>query len=255
MQPEQEQQPSANNNYQPQPDDAATQQQQHAEQLRPQAEPIQTAPLQPVQSTPAHEPTQQQMPQYAPAQSPSPQQSTEDPGKVYSILGLVAAFIVMQVPGLILSIIGYKKSKKAGHRTTLATIGIWLNAIGLVLSVAVMAFFIWAAYTGVQERSANSAQKTAAMEILKKAEMYSANNSNDKYAYPTIEQLRSAPAELALTEAESANLKDTDQPKGDEIGYKTCTDSNGTVIGAKTYIYSEVSQRAIYHGIAGSCDL
>lgn len=253
MQPEQDQQPSADDNYQPQTDTSQVQPPTEQPQAWSQPAPAEAPVAQPVQSTPEYIPPQQQAPQYAPAQANTPEQPTEDPGKVFSIIGIIAAFIFMQLPGLILSIIGYKKSKKAGHRTALGTIGIWLNAVGLVLSLAFIAFFIVIAYVGVQQRATESSRATAAMSIMKKAEVYSAMNSTDTPKYPTIEELRAASGEAALTDEENTNLKDTDQPTGDEIGYKTCTDSEGAVVGANIYLYSDYNQQAIYHGSAGFC--
>lgn len=240
MQPEQ--QPTPNNNDQP-PQPQVTQ-----EQSRPEQQPTQST-----QSTPPYQSTEQ-APQSMPTQPTDTQYPMEDPGKVFSILGLVAVFIFMQLPGMIMSIIGYKKSKKSGHKTTLATIGIWLNAIGLLLTVAVLAFFTWAAYAATQQRAVEASRQSTAKSIAKKAEVYSIMNSTASTTiYPTIEQLRSESSEFSLTEEESARIKDTTTPEGDEIGYKTCTDSEGTITGANIYLYSDYDQQAIYHSSAGFC--
>ena len=71
-----------------------------------------------------------QPPSFQPSQ---PLQTVEDPGKTLGIIGLVLAFTGMSIIGLVLSIIGYKKSKAVGMKNTIALVGIWLNAIPIAL--------------------------------------------------------------------------------------------------------------------------
>lgn len=53
----------------------------------------------------------------------------QDPGRVLGIVGLITAFTCLGVVGLVISIIGYRKSKKAGHKNTIALVGIILGAV------------------------------------------------------------------------------------------------------------------------------
>jgi hypothetical protein len=61
--------------------------------------------------------------------------STKDPGKVLYIISMVCAFTFLQVPGLILAIISWNKSKNAGFPTTVATTAIVVNSVLLVLGM------------------------------------------------------------------------------------------------------------------------
>jgi len=51
-----------------------------------------------------------------------------DPGRTLGIVGLVLS-IVTSVPGLIVSIIAHRKSKKAGFNNVLAKVGIVIGAV------------------------------------------------------------------------------------------------------------------------------
>ncbi len=87
-----------------------------------------------------------------------PSQTTlkkEDPGRTVGIIGLVVGIIGIIFPvmpvnvvGLILSIIGYKKSKDVNIKNVLALVGIWLNAIMIVIIFAaaitlIIMFLVW----------------------------------------------------------------------------------------------------------------
>jgi Tfp pilus assembly major pilin PilA len=231
MQPEP--QPPVNNFDEPQPD---TPQQG--------SEPAPTASAATAQTPQIAPPTIQPV---APVQRP-----TEDPGKLFSILGLVGAFIFLQIPGLILSIIGLKKSKKAGYPATLGIIGICLNVVTMIASIGILAAITLVAYQGVQTRAADMELQGRAETVIKKAEVYSL----DADAYPTIEQLRAQDTESQAEQSVivSTTLKATDQPAGDEIGYLTCTDGTGQITGADVYIYLQSEQRVEYVGSAGICD-
>ena len=65
------------------------------------------------------------------------QPAAEDPGKTLGIIGLVGAFLLPLV-GLIISIIGFNKSKKAGFRNIPALVGIIIGAIGTVTYVIII---------------------------------------------------------------------------------------------------------------------
>jgi hypothetical protein len=242
MQPEQ--QPPVNPSEQPQSDiEPQTQQQAYTSE-----QPVDTQPTAQPVAQPA-EYTQPTSPATAPQQSATPARPAEDPGKLFSILGLVCAFIAFQLPGLILSIIGRKKSKKAGYSTTLGTVGIVLNIIFMVLTLGTLALITLVAYQGIQARDRDNTTITNANSIIKKAEIYASENGT----YPTIEQLRSASGQAQLSDTDKAMLKDTETPGAHEIGYKTCTDETQTVAGVAIFIYSESESQVSQIAATGEC--
>ena len=86
-----------------------------------------------------------QAPQYgAPQASPVPGGTpsyaapAQDPGKTMGIVGLVLSFLgCLSIAGLIVSILAYNKSKKAGYKNGIALAGIIVGAVVLVISVIV----------------------------------------------------------------------------------------------------------------------
>ncbi len=95
-----------------------------------------TPPVQPVASTEGFAPSPQQS---EPVNSPTsvassvPSQPTAtDPGQTMGIIGLILAFLFAPL-GLILSMIAYSKSKKAGHKNVVALVGIILSIVGTLL--------------------------------------------------------------------------------------------------------------------------
>lgn len=83
----------------------------------------------------------QQQPPYPPGPQMGAGPVGEDPGKTLGIVGLIGAFLIPLV-GLIISIIARSKSKAAGFKNGLATGGIIVSIVamvlGLVLSLAVI---------------------------------------------------------------------------------------------------------------------
>jgi hypothetical protein len=250
-----------NNEFQPQTNTTPEPQPQQPVQPWQPAAPVAAeaqAPTEPeVQTQPAPTPVAVEQPQAAPQPAFTPQQPVaqmqqpaHDPGKVFNILGLIFAFIALQLPGLILSIIGLKKSKKAGFPTTLAVVGIILNSLFMVIGLGVIAAITMAAYSGVQQRATESGVRSTANAILKHAEAYSVENNS----YPTVDQLRNATGTAALSDEEKAALKDTATPGDNEVGYQTCTNATGAVTGATIYVHSASDQQTMPAGIAGTCD-
>jgi outer membrane biosynthesis protein TonB len=240
MQPEQ--QPPVNPNSQPEPDYTPPAQQPYG-QAQPAVTPELIAPQPDQYAQPVTPPTQ------TPEQPMTPQRPAEDPGKLLSILGLVCTFIAFHLPGLILSIIGRKRSKKAGYSTTLATVGIVLNSIFMVVTIGVIGLITFLGYQGVQLRTQDANAENTAQSIMKKAEIYATENST----YPTIEQLRSATGAAQLSDTDKVALKDTDTPQTQEVGYKTCTDETQTVTGVNVFIYSASEAKVNELGAAGYC--
>lgn len=83
------------------------------------------------------------------------QMASEDPGKTFAIISLVLAFVGMQVIGIILAIIGRSKSKKAGFDGKLATIGLILNIVVVVVGTIIITSITLASYNGIKERANN----------------------------------------------------------------------------------------------------
>ncbi len=63
----------------------------------------------------------------------APGPAGEDPGKTMGIVGLVLA-IFCSLIGLIVSIIAYNKSKKAGFKNNIALAGIIVGIVSIVLA-------------------------------------------------------------------------------------------------------------------------
>ena len=81
-----------------------------------------------------------QAPQYNAPQAGTPGYSApaQDPGKTMGIVGLVLSFLgCLSIVGLILSIIAFNKSKKAGYKNGVALAGIIVGAVVLVISIVV----------------------------------------------------------------------------------------------------------------------
>lgn len=79
----------------------------------------------------------------APApQQPMQQMQPVNPGQGLGIGSLVCALLGISLVGLILGIIGMKKSKEAGMSNGLALAGIIISAIGLVFGVLWFVFVV-----------------------------------------------------------------------------------------------------------------
>ncbi|MHA7176312.1 DUF4190 domain-containing protein [Arthrobacter sp. Sr24] len=68
-----------------------------------------------------------------------------DPGKTMAIIAIILPFVGFSLVGLILGIVAKVKSKKAGHKNTLALVAIIISAVVLVASIiggiALIAYF------------------------------------------------------------------------------------------------------------------
>jgi hypothetical protein len=88
-------------------------------------------------------PTQQQAPAYGVP-------PVENPGKTLGIVGLVLAFIISPV-GLVVSIVGLMKSKKANMSNGIAVAGIVISAISVIAGVLISVMLVGAATTLVAQ--------------------------------------------------------------------------------------------------------
>ncbi|MFZ1300963.1 MAG: DUF4190 domain-containing protein [Candidatus Microsaccharimonas sp.] len=167
-----------------------------APQAAPEAPAANFAPLPETPAAPTYDPTQAApvapAPGFAPVSAAAPAVAAQDPGKTLGIVGFIFAFIGLQLVGLILSILGFNKSKKAGHKNTLAFAGIILNAIGIVTALIVIPFFFlttMVAYNGISERANTSAGKAAAAQVQKYSELYYADNGTYPTAFSQLENV------------------------------------------------------------------
>jgi len=116
-------------------------------------------PAAPISSVPPAPPFQPEpLAQSAPA---------SQPGKGLAIAGIVLAFCMLQLIGLILSIVAKHKALKPSSANTLATIGIILNAVfgffivgGIILSIVIVAT------AGVQAKAKDAEAKASAQSVV-----------------------------------------------------------------------------------------
>lgn len=184
-------------------------------------------PIETPQPVPAFQPPAASHP--TPEPQPSIQPAGEDPGKTLAIIGIILAFF-FNVVGLILSIIARSKSKKAGYPTTLATIGIVLNSVFILLSVLAISLLViitLAAYNNIEERAESQQYTTDAHSIIKKAEAYYAVTGS----YPVSISEFNAEQVSTLTEQEIDGITDSPLAPGeDDIYVLTCGADKGIAV-------------------------
>lgn len=86
----------------------------------------------------------------APPLTPVPGEGLSVAGFIVSLVSLLLNFVtfgVMAIVGLVLSIIGYVKTKRAGRPSGLGLAGIIISIASMVITFA---FFIFAAFSGIQ---------------------------------------------------------------------------------------------------------
>ncbi|MBP1327337.1 hypothetical protein JOF28_002569 [Leucobacter exalbidus] len=86
-------------------------------------------------------------------------------GKTLGIVGLVLA-ILIPIVGLILSIVAFIQSKKAGARNIPGLIGIILGALGTIVYILIIVFIVQAGLKGVEIMEVCAADPTASVEYL-----------------------------------------------------------------------------------------
>tara|TARA_Y100001949_G_scaffold17847_1_gene12687 strand:+ start:390 stop:1028 length:639 start_codon:yes stop_codon:yes gene_type:complete len=188
-------------------------------------------------ATPPTPPAQADPTPVAPPTAPT----TEDPGKTLGIIGLVFAFVGLQLIGLILSIIGHSKSKKAGHKNTVALVGIIINAIFVAIAVIMIPLFILislASYQGINERASTTAANAAAASVAKEAELFGITTGE----YPlTSNDIAEEVPEVTFTSTPLVAAPEDPAT----VEFQACSD-DGNKIGYWDYEYSVV--RYLYTG-------
>ena len=161
-----------------------------------------------------------QAPQPAP-QQPAPQQN---PGKNLGVVGFVFAF-VLNIVGLIISIIALNKSKKAGHKNGLALAGIIISSISIVFwsIIGVLAGLVaYNAITNIAERCSSLGTSSVFID-------------GKRYTFPEITQ--------KSTDTSSAGGNATDITNTPVTSaYGTITSAGVTFTQPKDYIVSPVSK-------------
>ena len=85
-----------------------------------------------------------------PPPAPVPGDGLSVAGFIVSLVSLLLNFVtfgVMAIVGLVLSIVGYAKTRRAGRPSGLGLAGIVISAISMVVTFA---FFIFAVFSGIQ---------------------------------------------------------------------------------------------------------
>lgn len=178
--------------------------------------------------------------------------AADDPGRTMAIIGIVLAFF-FSIVGLIVSIIGLKKSRKSGFPGTLAIIGIVLNSVFIVFGLLLIGLTILA-FNGIQQqareaRSATTARQEQLYAQAEEAQRHSMTRppvnqqisetiAKKLHAYDalqgsmpsTVEQL-SVDGAIALTDTEKEAISpvavDSDNPA---INIVSCENDTGIYI-------------------------
>jgi preprotein translocase subunit SecG len=171
-------------------------------------------------------------------------QLPEDPDKGLAVVALVFAFF-MPVVGLILSIVARSKSKKGGYKNPLATIGIIVNTIFILITILFIALmivfglFMFDTYKDATKR--DDIRKSDVVYIGKAVESYVNTNG---YFPSTLDDLKNTGS------FESAKLVD---PSGVEYSYEATpegcdkkVDCTGYVITAKLDVVTDGNNTYTY---------
>jgi hypothetical protein len=202
-------------------------------------------PQQPV-TPPAPQPEPQPQPQQQPNQQPVNQ---TDPGKTLGIVGFIFAFVGLQVFGLILSILGFTKSKKAGIKNSLALAGIIVNSVFLLLAIAVSLLFIvtLVSYGGISDRANASSAQSAAASTVRWTELHSIDANGYPKSFMELENSDRVPTTSTVQPSATPLTSEPTYP--DTIEFNVCGDE-GNKIGYWNYTENQVAY--MYSGSANS---
>lgn len=155
--------------------------------------------------------------------TPAKTQPQTDPGKGLAVAGIILAFLIPLV-GLILSIIGLSKSKKAGHKNTLGVVGIILNATFIFLQVVFVLVMVLSV-PALQRNARNTQAKNDLALVNLSVQEYSSENGG---YYPS--SLADVNDISTLTSVEDGKVTYTPRPAGCIaacIGYTLSVDLEG----------------------------
>lgn len=142
--------------------------------------------------------------------------------------------------GIFLSIHGYRKSKKAGFHNSLAQIGIWLNAIFVVVMAliiaALVALVVWGFKEGNKQLQQAKDAGVTVQEIQSFAKGFSADNNK---SYPDFQTLLNSYADGNAVLSNGVRLVESSDPAPGQVGYEKCVATDGTITGFKLYYADE----------------
>ena len=184
--------------------------------------------------------------------------SKNDPGKTPAIIGLVLAFVGAGLIGLILSIIGYKKSKSVGIKNRIALTGIIINAISLILFPILI---FGPAFIAINTESKTEKSNNLAVDIYLVAEDY----YKKVHSYPkTKDDLISATPVILSPSGKSLTLPSgivfdslLKAPAPDNASlytrYQTCDSGDGYNVAYWDYATNKITASPITAGSQTNC--
>ena len=180
-----------------------------------------------------------------------------DPGKTPAIIGLVLAFVGAGLIGLILSIIGYKKSKTAGVKNRIAIAGIIINAISLII-LPISFILIMSATTDLfndtvaevnTDKSRSSAQTVARIADAYYTENYSYPKIKDDFSNNPYINLPSDTTFDSLSKAPASNTASRHR----YVRYQTCASGGGYNVAYWDYTTNKITASPITAGSQTNC--
>ncbi len=172
---------------------------------------------------------------------------TVDPGKTLGIVGFILSFLVSLV-GLILSAIGYSRSKRAGFKNGLALAGIIIGSINFVFgTLGFIAAITIVSYSAITLRANTNSSLANATAVQKASETYYA----EKGVYPkNATQLKdqsvsALPSTIVFATAPLLNTP----ASTDVIAFYDCGTGGNKI---EYWDYKELTAITIYTGDASS---
>lgn len=179
-------------------------------------------------------------------QTPKP---AVDPGQQYGIIGLIMLVIGLPFIGIFLSIIGYKKSKKAGYTNTLAKVGIWLNAL---FCIVLLALIVGVVYVIRSFDPAGQGALRAANTVIDSTTDYAASNDGQYPSFAQIQKIYNSNTGDVVGDYDI--ISDISNVTSNTVAYRECRDSAQNITGAvvawdESYMAWTSSARKVF----GSC--
>lgn len=169
-----------------------------------------------------------------------PQKSSVDPGQQYGVIGIIMLVIGLPFIGIFLSVIGYKKSKKAGYDNTLAQVGIWLNAIFTIVVAFLIIAFTTVIVGGYKEGKRHLQQVEDAERVVRGIQDYAATFTPGVRGYPDFQTLLDAYTTSGhMPLPGGIRLIESNNPRLGEVGYEKCVLADGTISGFKLHYADE----------------
>ena len=171
----------------------------------------------------------------------------EDPGKTLGIVGFILSFLVSLV-GLILSAVGYSRSKRAGFKNGLALAGIIIGSINFVFgTLGFIAAITIVSYNGITMKANTNSSFANATAVQKASEAYYA----EKGVYPkNATQLKDQTITVLPSTIVFASAPLLSTPSStDVIAFYDCGTGGNKI---EYWDYKELTPITIYTGDASS---